>query len=116
MATTSSRLIYTVNTQTHLNIVISILPLAVPPEATGHGLRLTLMVSGRHSFKANWGIRLDGTYEDSDRRIRGTSSRRARGSHCSAYMWRARRMSGYSAGSPIDLHVGDSYRTILSRT
>jgi len=29
---------------------------------------------------------------------------------------RARRMSGYSAGSPIDLHVGDSYRTILSRT
>eukprot|EP00962_Isochrysis_galbana_P040718 scaffold14792_cov146-Isochrysis_galbana.AAC.2 len=60
MATTSSQLIYTVNTQvvcitchlfqTHLNIVISILPLAVPPEATGHGFRPTLMVSGRHSL------------------------------------------------------------------
>jgi len=31
-------------------------------------------------------------------------------------MKRAVRISGYRAGSPIALHVGDSYRTIVSRT
>jgi len=36
--------------------------------------------------------------------------------HCIAYRKRAARISGYSEGSPIALHVGDSYRPILSRT
>jgi len=31
-------------------------------------------------------------------------------------MLRAERISGYIAGSPIALHVSDSYRPIVSRT